>query len=84
MIDTNKSLSQEWGGLLVRDVWEAAPHQPPVPGVHGRPHAVAPLVAQLLLALHPVHHVEVAHLVLGRGPHPGDPVPVADHGAARR
>ena len=31
------------------------------------------------LALDPVHHIEVAHLVLGCGPHPGHPVPVAHH-----
>ena len=51
-------ISQERGGLLIWDVGEAAAHQPPVPGVQGGPHAVAALVAQLLLALDPVHHVE--------------------------
>ena len=51
-------ISQERGSLLIWDVGEAAAHQPPVPGVQGGPHAVAALVAQLLLALDPVHHVE--------------------------
>ena len=54
----DKVISQERGGLLIWDVGEAAAHQPPVPGVQGGPHAVAALVAQLLLALDPVHHVE--------------------------
>ena len=38
------------------------------------------MATQHLVSLHPVHHVEVAHFVLRRGPDPRNPVPVADHG----
>ena len=49
-------------------VWTWIFRYPPVPGVDGRAHAGAALCPQLLPPLHPVHHVEVAHLVLSSRP----------------
>ena len=40
-----------------------------------------PSLVEVLAAVHPVHEVEVAHLVVARGPHPDGVVLLVLHGA---
>ena len=75
-------LSKQWWGLFIRNIRQSSPHQPPVPCVHWRSHTVTSFTRQLLVSLYPVHHVEVAHLILCCRTNPGDTVAIWHHGAS--